>query len=134
MTLDTLVSRIIESMQLKGSKKIGEASSRMEAVEKFEKFLKVQPGKYSKGNNPVLSENDFKQMRTEPRNAWVYSPDSTKKELPKELENHIGFWVLKVSVNEDDILKIYQNEIKGKFLKEEIVKKEEIEEKYKKWL
>lgn len=126
MSIEKIVGRLIESMELKSSKKIGEASSRSEAIEKFEKFLKVQPGKYK------FKESDFVTMRTEPKNAWVYSPASTE-ELPEELEKHLGYWVLKTTVNEDEILSIYESEIKGKFTKEEKVIKEEIEEKYNKW-
>lgn len=126
MSIEKIVSRLIESMELKASKKIGEASSRAEAIEKFEKFLKVQPGKYK------FKESDFVTMRTEPKNAWVYSPSSTE-ELPEELEKHLGYWVLKITVNEDEMLSIYESEIKGKFQKEEKVVKEVIEDKYNKW-
>ena len=58
----------------------------------------------SKKYKKHLKESDFVTMRTEPKNAWVYSPASTE-ELPKELADHVGFWILKVTVNEDEILK-----------------------------
>lgn len=126
MSIEKIVGRLIESMELKSNKKIGEAATRAEAIEKFEKFLKVQPGKYK------FKESDFVTMRTEPKNAWVYSPASTE-DLPEELEKHLGFWVLKVTVNEDAILSIYESEVKGKTVKKPEAIKEEIEDKYSKW-
>ena len=136
------IEKIVEGLKMNEDTDETISVSKLDAAEKFERFCK---GKKLKIINNI-EENDFVQLRSRP-GQWSYSPDS-RKELSKAQEELAGtvpglqdkLWSTPrkekkpKSVTEDVILQIYESEIKGKFTKEEKVKKDVIEDKYSKWL
>lgn len=126
MNFDYLVENM-KKADLDPSKKAGSATSRDECVKVFQQFLDRKRVKYIND----ISENDFIQARHQ-KGAWTYSPPSDK-EISSGQEQYLGYYIEKTKLEEDQILSIYESEIKGKFIKEEKVIKEEIENKYSKW-
>lgn len=126
MNFDYLVENM-KKADLDPSKKAGSATSRDECVKVFQQFLDRKRVKYIND----ISENDFIQARHQ-KGAWTYSPPSDK-EISSGQEQYLGYYIEKTKLEEDQILSIYESEIKGKFQKKEKVIKEEIEEKYSKW-